>query len=189
MNEPIALFDMDGTLCDYDGAMWRDLKRLQSPWDVYPDHIYNDAHPPWFKARCDMIRKVPGWWFNLAPLNMGFSVFNETIQLGYKINILTKGPSSTPSAWQEKVQWCQHHLPSEVAINIVTDKSLVYGKVLVDDYPPYIESWLKFRPRGLVIMVANKGNERFAHPQVIRYDGTNFNLVKEALNVIYKQSA
>ena len=38
-SELVALIDMDGTLCDYEGAMRRDLERLRSPGDpaVFPD--------------------------------------------------------------------------------------------------------------------------------------------------------
>ena len=49
----------------------------------------------------------------------------------------------------------------------------MYGKVLVDDWPEYISRWLKWRPRGLVIMPASQSNAGFTHPQVIRYDGSN----------------
>jgi hypothetical protein len=45
---------------------------------------------------------------------------------------------------------------------------MVYGKALVDDYPPYVEKWLKYRPNGLVLMPAHDYNAGFRHPNVIR---------------------
>lgn len=57
----------------------------------------------------------------------------------------------------------------------------VHGKILVDDWPPYITRWLEWRPRGLVIMPTQKHNAEYTHPQVIRYDGENIEEVAKAL--------
>lgn len=65
------------------------------------------------------------------------------------------------------------------------DKGGTYGRVLVDDYPKYVKDWLKHRPRGLVIMPAHSYNEGFTHPNVIRHDGTNNNLVRMYLQAAY----
>jgi hypothetical protein len=64
---------------------------------------------------------------------------------------------------------------------LTRDKGLVYGTVLVEDYPKYIKRWLKWRKRGLVIMPANEFNGSLRHPQVIRYDGGNLKDVREAM--------
>jgi hypothetical protein len=77
--------------------------------------------------------------------------------------------------------WIDKHLGQGVDITITRDKGLVYGKVLVDDWPEYINRWLEWRPRGLVIMPANEANKGYFHPQVIRYDGKNLGVVKEAM--------
>lgn len=69
-------------------------------------------------------------------------------------------------------------------ITITRDKGLVYGKVLVDDYPGYIERWLKWRKNGLVIMPASKSNKDFKHEQVIRYDGSNLEEVSLAMESV-----
>ena len=55
------------------------------------------------------------------------------------------------------------------------DKSFTYGRVLVDDWPDYVTSWLEHRPRGLVVMPAHPWNVDFNHPNVIRYDGSEHN--------------
>jgi hypothetical protein len=63
-------------------------------------------------------------------------------------------------------------------VTITHDKGLVYGAVLVDDWPDYILKWLEHRPRGLVIMPAHDHNAGFTHHNVVRYDGTNIDEVK-----------
>jgi hypothetical protein len=45
---------------------------------------------------------------------------------------------------------------------------LVYGKVLYDDFPPYILRWLEWRPRGKVLMLDAQHNRDFTHPNVFR---------------------
>ena len=84
-------------------------------------------------------------------------------------------------SWKGKKKWVDKYLGPETDITITRDKGIVYGKVLVDDYPGYIERWLSWRDRGLVIMPANKDNINFSHPQVIRYDGSNLDIVKRAM--------
>lgn len=182
-SEDIALFDMDGTLCDYGAGLAVELRRIQSPGEhelILP--IPADA-PSYLWERVHLITQVPDWWANLPRFELGFDVWRIAAELGFRAMILTQGPKRTPNAWSGKKIWIDRHLGATVDITITRDKGLVYGKLLVDDYPPYIERWLTWRPRGLVIMPANSGNEGFAHPQVIRYDGTNLAQVRAAMGL------
>jgi hypothetical protein len=56
--------------------------------------------------------------------------------------------------------------------------------VLVDDYPPYVQRWLAWRPRGRVIMPAHAWNAGFSHPNVLRYAGDNLEEVRMVLDQI-----
>jgi 5'-nucleotidase len=186
-SELVALVDMDGTLCDYQGAMRRDLERLRSAGEPadFPD---DDEAPAWLRERRDLIRRQPGWWRGLPRFELGFDVLGELQELGYEVHVLTKGPLMAPSAWTEKLEWCSQHLPG-VPVTITRDKGLVYGKVLVDDWVPYVERWLMWRPRGLVILPAHPWNEGFSHPNALRYDGSNLAQVREALGRIKERAA
>ena len=81
------------------------------------------------------------------------------------------------------------HLGDEMEIDIVgKSKGGVYGRVLVDDWPGYVEDWLAHRPRGLAIMPAHPYNEDFKHPNVIRYltrDARSNRLVGAALKAAF----
>jgi hypothetical protein len=179
----IALFDMDGSLADYEGAMARDLDELRSPgepastvenlWDVEKlDHL---------SARRRLIKNQPGWWLNLEPIPMGMAVLRVCQQLGFDVHILTKGPKRHALAWDEKVRWCQRHVGPDVDIHVTSDKGLVYGKLLYDDYPDYMLRWLAHRPRGLGIMPVTPHNRDFTHPNVVKWDGTNLDAVTRAV--------
>ncbi len=179
--EPIALVDMDGTLCDYEGAMRRDLEALRAPSEppLAPD-LWTSEHLPHMKARMDLVKRQSGWWRELHAIPENFEVLAVMRRLAFDIHILTKGPWRTTSAWSEKVDWCREHVPN-ASVHISEDKGLVYGKVLMDDYPPYIRRWLEWRPRGQVIMPAWPWNADFSHPNVLRYDGTNLDAVSARL--------
>lgn len=173
---PTALFDLDGTLADYDGRLALELSDIASPGEMV------DESQQWYKNRLRMIKSRPGWWLALPTLKNGFDILHLARKAGFRIHILTKGPATTPAAWTEKFQWCRQYVP-DADVTITEDKGLVYGRVLVDDFPDYMLGWLAWRPRGLGIMPCRKVNEGFSHPNVIKYDGTPecLNKVNEAL--------
>ena len=185
----IALFDLDGTLADYDGALRKDLEMIASPHEPPITYdLFSNAYP-YLEARRHMITSQVGWWLKLERFKLGWDVLIQVKKLGYRIAVLTKGPSSKYQAWSEKVEWCNKQLADyEIdGVTITHNKGLVYGKVLVDDYPDYILAWLAYRPRGLVIMPAHDFNKDFTHPNVVRYDGTNLFEVVTRLREKYEE--
>ena len=179
--ENIALFDMDGTLCDYERGLEIELEKMRSPSEPVFHLPLTDDVPDYIRARADLIRSNEQWWANLSRLERGFDVWKVAEELGYRRMILTQGPKRNPYSWSGKKMWIDKNLGQDVDITITRDKTIVYGKVLVDDWPKYIEGWLAWRPRGLVIMPANNSNIDFEHTQVIRYDGSNLDYVRQAM--------
>jgi 5'-nucleotidase len=185
-SEMVALVDMDGTLCDYEGAMARDLEKIRHPQEP-PLKMRENHSDPWLRERVELIRRQPGWWANLERLKLGFDVLEELRALEFELHILTKGPVQATNSWAEKLQWCQRHV-TDARVTVTMDKGLVYGKVLVDDWPEYIQRWLTWRPRGLVIIPAQPWNEDFRHPNALRYDGKNLEAVKASLRAVKERA-
>ena len=185
--EQIALYDMDQTLCDYTGRMEECLDSLSSPNEESYTVDWGKDVPPHIERRMDLIKSQPGWWESLPILRLGMDIFHASKNIGFTNHILTKGPYKTDSAWSEKRRWCKAHLLAGTPLTITEDKGLMYGKVLVDDYPPYVERWLKWRSNGLVIMPAHSYNEDFEHPNVIRYDGENRVQIVDALRAAFSR--
>lgn len=190
----IALFDMDGTLFDFEGEIRRALADLRSPDEPDPldrqFDVLSAAAPAHIRNRIHLIKNQPGFWFGLPKLEAGFALYRQISEAGFDVHILTKGPNRNPQAWAEKVSCIQHHFGRSVAVNIVGQtKGHYYGHLLVDDYPPYVEDWLKHRPRGLVIMPAQPYNADLRHPNVIRYDGTNLDEVLQAVEAVRRRSS
>jgi FMN phosphatase YigB (HAD superfamily) len=168
MDDKIALFDLDGTLADYEKQLREDLLKLAAPTDP-PLKFKWDAEDPWIKARMDLIKSKAGWWQKLPTIPSGFLVLNLARAMGFEAHVLTKGPRKLPLAWGEKLAWCQKHIDTHILITVTQDKGLVYGRVLCDDFPPYMERWLEHRPRGLGLMPEGYQNASFTHPNVVKY--------------------
>ena len=168
----VALFDMDSSLVDWDASIRAKLQEMMSPmeaeWFAMHQHGLLDDAPTWLKARERAIKKQPGFWFELPVIEFGMELYRWLgDELGYRRMILTRGPHNNPTAWAEKVQWCEAHVP-EALVTITLDKSFVNGDVLYDDWPPYLADWLKDRPNGKGLMLDAPFNRDFQHPQVFR---------------------
>jgi hypothetical protein len=182
----VFLFDLDGSLADYDGMLLADLERLRSPPELALADLREAWEQPHLRNRIDVITARPGWWAGLPPLEAGMAIYRMAKEMGFDCQV-TKGPRSKPRAWAEKVEWCQRHLGPEVDVHVVSDKGLVYGVALYDDYPAYIEAWLRNRPRGLVIMPVNVRNRDFRHPNLLAYDGGNLGQVEQAMRIVLRR--
>lgn len=145
-DDKVALVDMDGTLCDFRGALDLDVAKVLNGRgeDVkVPACVVQQIE--W------LVRGQAGWYRNLKPIPFGFMIVRLLQEIGFRIMIMTKSSKESKNAWSEKVAWIAEHLP-EADVTVTQNKSLVYGKVLVDDYPGHFISWMEHRPRGVVVM-------------------------------------
>ena len=185
----IALFDMDRSLVDYDEGIINSLNMIvcHDEKKITKENIGQMERTKFTHERIKLIRSQPGWWFNLNPLQEGMKVLDIAKEIGFQIHILTKGPKKLPTAWKEKVEWCQKHIGENVDIHITSNKGMVYGKVLYDDYPEYMNQWIKNRPRGLGIMPSHSHNADFQHPNVLKSNAENIEQVKIALSIAFER--
>lgn len=161
-NKKVALVDLDNTVVDHEGQLEKDIH------DTLGASL-NKVSPEVREKVGYLIKNGPGWWANLKPLPFGMSIVDTLRSIGFEIVICSKGPRRAVGAWTEKVQWVQKYIP-DANIVLTQDKSLVYGRLLVDDWPDYIMPWLEARPRGIVLMPATKANKNFKHPRVYRME-------------------
>lgn len=158
---------MDGTLADFAQAMLSQLRRLNPPGTDLTRALGDDV-PDYIREQKRLIKRQPGFWRELPELWLGMHFLRKLRNLGFEVHVLTNGPGRNSLAWAEKLEWCREHLPEDVQVTVTQDKGLVYGRVLVDDFPPYITRWLDARPRGVVVMPAHAYNEGFTHERVVR---------------------
>jgi 5'(3')-deoxyribonucleotidase len=137
----------------------------------------------------DLVKAKPGWWLSLPRIEHGFVIVKLAMEIGYRLNVLTKAPLNHPKAWTEKVEWCKAQPELATAdIHLTMNKGLVYGTFLYDDYPVYMDLWLANRPRVLGIMLATPDNGSYTHPNVVKYDGTNLDEVRRAMKAAYDRA-
>lgn len=190
MEDRIALLDLDNTLADYRGSLQQGMLALASPDEPPWVPLDRGKEPAWIKARRNLITHQAGWWRDLPPLTLGMDILDACMSIGFRVHILSKGPRHHPIAWAEKVAWVDANLPPGTPLSLSDDKSLVYGRVLADDWTPYTDPWLRARPRGLVVQPAQPWNEGLEHhPRVLRYDGTNRAAMRAALQRAYDRKS
>ena len=180
---------MDGTLCDYAGGLANSFNMIAhelEPQYKASDFGDLDNEPDWMYARRKFITSQGYWWLHLNELRSGIWLYKRSIDIGFQPVVCTKGPYDKPEAWSNKMLWCRQHLPGDsTSVTITEDKSLIYGSILVDDWPDYIRSWLRVRPRGLVIMPAQSWNKDYEHSRVFRF--TNSKADQRHATCILKQ--
>lgn len=187
----IALFDLDGSLANYVDALVRDIQLLASPDDesITAENLYTLEKQQHIRNRLRLIKRQPNWWLDLEPIEAGMRALYIAKQIGFDIHVLTKGPKKAPIAWKEKLEWCQRYIHEDADVHITSDKGLVYGKVLYDDYPEYMDTWLKDRSRGLGIMPVTSYNKNYSHPNVVMWDGTNVEELTTALTIAFNRQS
>lgn len=169
-DEAIALVDLGDTLCDCSGPLHARLAALRGPAEDAGAET-REPLPAHLDARRRQIMGSPGFWQSLPPRAAGFGLLEILRAERFTVRVLSKGPRDAPQAWADKVAWCRRHLPDTPVI-ITDDKSLVFGHVLVDDWPPYVEQWQQRWPHGLAIVPAQPWNARLGESlRCIRYDG------------------
>jgi hypothetical protein len=100
----VGLFDLDGSLANYDKAALEGLAALKSPDEPTVEDVRDALQIPHLKARLHLICREPNWWLNLQPIPMGFQMLELAKKVGFQIHVLTQGPKTKPLAWKEKVE-------------------------------------------------------------------------------------
>lgn len=157
---PLALVDLGDTLADCTPALDAALARLGPAGDAASQ-----------EQRRRQLLATPGFWSSLTPRAAGLGLLGLLRDAGYRITVLTKGPSDAPQVWADKVAWCRRHLAG-VPVIVTDDKTPVCGDILVDDWLPYVDRWQRRWPEALAIVPAQPWNAGMQPgPRRLRYEG------------------
>ena len=172
--ENIALFDLDGTLCDYDKSLSEKLEMLRFTNEPVFKLPLRDDIPSYIKERADLIRASEKWWEELPKFRLGWDILEVARELEYRIVILTQGPRRNPASWSGKKKWIDKNLGSDVDITMTRDKGLVYGKVLVESALDSVERTIDTLRREVILAEAieSRDAEQIIKLLKLTYEGS-----------------
>ncbi len=93
----------------------------------------------------NLIHSSEAWWVNLPRFRLGWDILKVVKRLGFHIVILTQRPRRNSVAYSGKKKWIDANLGEDIDVILTRDKGLVYGRVLVDDFPPSLMLLLRTR--------------------------------------------
>lgn len=138
----IILIDMDDVLADFDSEF---LKRWR---EKYPDEFYvplekrslfymKEQYPQEVWELVKEVYNSPGFIRLLPVVPGGIEAVKELSSSGYEVFICSAPLSSYENCVLEKYEWVEEHLGREWTRKLILtrDKTLVKGKLLIDDRP------------------------------------------------------
>lgn len=150
-----VLIDMDNTLCDWSGALYKCL----GGYGYAISNADNASYP--FTINCSRthgmrcwalegpIKVRPGFFQTLAPYPEVLSGVRALLALGYDIVLCTTPLGGLYREWceHEKLSWVQRYLGTAMLSRVIfsTNKSEINGAYLIDDHPQVPSSALSAR--------------------------------------------
>jgi|TARA_R110001606_G_scaffold349075_1_gene498836 5'-nucleotidase len=113
MKKKIVYIDMDGVLCDFEGAV--------------------EAHPDKDKFSRSRVDTIPGIYSDLNPMPGAIEAFEKLFE-DFDVYILSTPPWRNPDAWNHKREWIEKYIPKAKRRLILSHhKNLNKGDILIDD--------------------------------------------------------
>lgn len=137
------LVDLDGTIADWGAEYGRQLDKFGAEADALPRHrdqVSFNLNAGRSKREREIIAAVlnaPDFYRNLAPIAGAKTALRAALKDGHDIRFVTSPWVSNPTCASDKLNWIVKHYGAHWGQRVVitTDKTLVYGDILVDDKP------------------------------------------------------
>lgn len=136
MYSQTILVDMDGTIANYDEAMSSAMREYYKRNDITTENWHSLSLPDIHNVRC-MLQSVPGFFYNLKPIQGALEALCEMEEKGYNVYILSSPSIKSDSCHSEKCMWLRDKMGDKWARRLILtkDKTMVYGDYLIDDKP------------------------------------------------------
>lgn len=138
--KPICLLDMDGVLAGFDERCWAEVAKWGWPTDIagpaeqtayyMTEHLVERRHRRRLRSFIDESR-----WFRDLPVIEGSQDGVAMLEQHFDVWVCTKPLATSHSCAGDKQAWVKEHFPSlHGKIILASDKSMVVGDLLIDDY-------------------------------------------------------
>jgi len=138
-----VLVDMDGVIADWGAAYGASLDAFgPAAWGI-PRHSdqrsfnLKEGRTVAEKRIIDLVMVEPGFYSRLQPIPGASWALRSMHQRGHDVRIVTSPFVSNPTCASDKLNWVREHYGDRWAQRVIltTDKTLVWGDVLIDDKP------------------------------------------------------
>ncbi len=132
----IALVDMDGVLCDLEGAFWDSWTGTIVPDAERTEFYLVDQLPVDERADAYRMLQQPGFFRSLAPIPGSLPGIQELAE-DHEVWICTSPMPGSSYVLAEKQAWVEAELGRQWVprMIIAADKTAIQGDVLIDDKP------------------------------------------------------
>lgn len=139
----VVLVDMDGVIADW-GREWdRSLEAFGPDAAGIARHAQqtsfnlHDGCTEYESRIVSALMDQPSYYARLEPIEGALDALQAMLDAGHDVFIVTSPWVTNPTCASDKLAWIVRHLGVEWAKRVVitSDKTLVYGDVLVDDKP------------------------------------------------------
>lgn len=139
--QPVLLLDLHNTISDFNIGFEIQWQKQHPGIPSVPLSLRNhprvvDDYPPQLADQVKRIYMADGFIQSLPVVPGALEAIKE-LEKQYLIYICTKPSTSNPPAVVDKIMWISNHLGREWRdrVIIAEDKTLVRGKLLIDDAP------------------------------------------------------
>ena len=138
-----VLVDMDGVIADWGAAYGAALDAHGPAAAGIPRH-HQQTSFDLLAGRTEQERKIisaimvsPGFYSRLQPIPGARQALKAIVKVGHDVRIVTSPWVSNPTCASDKLNWVSDRYGSHWAQRVIltTDKTLVYGDLLIDDKP------------------------------------------------------
>lgn len=139
----IILVDLDGVVVDFNGGFLRTFRQIHpdAPYKLVEDFTefyIRDNYPKEWREKIDSIYYSPGFYLTLRPIPGSVEALWKILRRGHTVRVCTTplGPIFNANK-NERELWILWYLGYEFfwEREIVEDKTMVGGDILIDDKP------------------------------------------------------
>ncbi len=138
----IVLVDLDNTVADFDRGMEIFLRKLHPDVQIIPacdrrTFWYQRDYPEKLHPLMQGIYNSHGFYADLLPIEGAIEAINEMSKDGIEVMLCSANLRDNPYCASEKHAWVGRYLGRDFVERLIlsTDKTMVYGRVLIDDNP------------------------------------------------------